>query len=199
MIIVAFGNLRRRLHGRAEPRDKEVFMYLSEFIESLALYGLPAVVMSVLAEGCTLLLVRLCRIQNTALKNILPFLFGVAFSCLYNLIFQGAGSVFTEETLYTGILCGSLSTVYGAILNRTLSKKAEPDRESIVIGQLNGFVRPEELSDTAKAICAALEEGADEQAIAAIIAAHGTEAADDETARRLAAFLLAAVEALKEE
>lgn len=165
MIIVAFGNLRRRLHGRAEPRDKEVFMYLSEFIESLALYGLPAVVMSVLAEGCTLLLVRLCRIQNTALKNILPFLFGVAFSCLYSLIFQGAGSVFTEETLYTGILCGSLSTVYGAILNRTLSKKAEPDRESIVIGQLNGFVRPEELSDTAKAICAALEEGADEQAI----------------------------------
>lgn len=135
-------------------------MYLSEFIESLALYGLPAVVMSVLAEGCTLLLVRLCRIQNTALKNILPFLFGVAFSCLYSLIFQGAGSVFTEETLYTGILCGSLSTVYGAILNRTLSKKAEPDRESIVIGQLNGFVRPEELSDTAKAICAALEEGA---------------------------------------
>ena len=171
MIKVAFGNLRRRLHGRAEPRDKEVFMYLSEFIESLALYGLPAVVMSVLAEGCTLLLVRLCRIQNTALKNILPFLFGVAFSCLYSLIFQGAGSVFTEETLYTGILCGSLSTVYGAILNRTLSKKAEPDRESIVIGQLNGFVRPEELSDTAKAICAALEEGADEQAIAAIIAA----------------------------
>ena len=64
MIKVAFGNLRRRLHGRAEPRDKEVFMYLSEFIESLALYGLPAVVMSVLAEGCTLLLVRLCRIRR---------------------------------------------------------------------------------------------------------------------------------------
>lgn len=56
MIKVAFGNLRRRLHGRAEPRDKEVFMYLSEFIESLALYGLPAVVMSVLAEGCTVVL-----------------------------------------------------------------------------------------------------------------------------------------------
>lgn len=124
MIIVAFGNLRRRLHGRAEPRDKEVFMYLSEFIESLALYGLPAVVMSVLAEGCTLLLVRLCRIQNTALKNILPFLFGVAFSCLYSLIFQGAGSVFTEETLYTGILCGSLSTVYGAILNQDALEKS---------------------------------------------------------------------------
>lgn len=199
MIIVAFGNLRRRLHG---GRSRAIRRYLCIYPNSLSLSPstvCPRSSCPWLAEGCVPLLVRLCRIQNTALKNILPFLFGVAFSCLYSLIFQGAGSVFTEETLYTGILCGSLSTVYGAILNRTLSKKAEPDRESIVIGQLNGFVRPEELSDTAKAICAALEEGADEQAIAAIIAAARHGGSGRRTARQLAAFLLAAVEALKEE
>lgn len=173
-------------------------MYLTEFIETLNLYGLPAVLLSALAQGLTRVLIRLFRIENKTLINLMPFLFGILFSCLFNLIVGGPANVLAEHTLYEGILCGALSTLYGAIWNSVAKKEAAPDAESIVIGQLNGYVKPEELAETAREILSARENGEGEDAIARIILAHCTDQTEEKAALRLARLLLESLDTIEE-
>ncbi len=173
-------------------------MSLSEFIETLNLYGMPAVLLSVLAQGLTLALIRLFRIKNKMLTNLMPFLFGIFFSCVFHLIVGGAENFLAEHTLYDGILCGSLSTLYGAIWDSVKKKCAEPDAENIVIGQLNGYVQPQELTEAATEILAAYADGANEKTIAEIILSHKTDRTDEKDALRLARLLQKTINLFKE-
>lgn len=90
--------------------------------------------------------------QKLYIKMFTPFILGIMIFFLIN-VFKGNVS-FNHDTVYAGILSGSLSLTIFAFFDRLLKGKNEKTDVKILAIEklLNGFVKPELIEETAKEI-----------------------------------------------
>ena len=95
--------------------------YIDEFFSS---YSLPSFVIAIIIAVICIVVDKLfLKKVSFNIRAYLPFLLGIAFYILYELIFKGNGKVFTKQVLTAGLVSGSLAGVIFAIIRKVLSGK----------------------------------------------------------------------------
>ena len=122
-------------------------------------YSVPIIVISAVTAVLTLITEKLFSKKiSLIILGYIPFLFGMLIYSAYHFIFVN-GEPFTAETLYQGIACGSLSTVYVIIAENFLRGNFSSDVVLFSIqGNLKHTVDKNIRADVAKKIKNLFEE-----------------------------------------
>ena len=95
--------------------------YIDEFFSS---YSLPSIIIAIIiAVICIVIDKFLLKKVSFNIRAYLPFLLGIVFYIMYELIFKGNVKVFTRYILTAGLVSGSLAGVIFAIIRKVISGK----------------------------------------------------------------------------
>lgn len=112
-------------------------------------YSVATLVISVTVTVITALITK--KKQNkisTICLTYLPFILGIFLYGIYSLIFLGIESVISNETITSGILCGSISTALSVMVKSGFNKKQLLSvKHSAVKGILQDYVEPEKIDN----------------------------------------------------
>ena len=134
------------------------YNYLTEFFAS---YSLPTIIIAIIVAVVSLLVNGFLKDKlNAIIRTYLPFAFAIILYFAFDMIFVFKAFIFKEQTLYAGILAGSLSMVITSIINRIRKGKPLTVSQTILIieGILNGYIPEQNLSSTAKALESEIEK-----------------------------------------
>ena len=175
------------------------------FKNFLATYSLPtvaiAIILGVLNFFCDKFFYD--KINSTA-RNYLTFLFAIIFYFIYETIFITKSFSLSIETVYAGILSGSLSTVFSCALNKITSGNSVSSAVKLLIeGILDGLISKQAMHATVssleKLFASEFEYSTLKEQIINIIAEGVIRPLSDDEAEQLAILLIHSIKALDAE
>ncbi len=172
------------------------YVYLTDFF---ATYSLPALLIAVIVSIITFLINRyLSEKLPKTFCSYLPFLLAIILYLAYDMIFICHAFKINVNSIYAGMLCGSMSLIIGGALARI--KKGKPLSVSqtvlLIESLLTGYVISENLSTTAsevESLIAETEEGTNADSIAMTIKENSVEGLDENDFIKLAKLIITAI------
>ncbi len=124
-------------------------VYLKEFLSN---YSFSTLIIAILLAITTLIFDKfLSKKLSATLKTYIPFLFAIVVNVVYDMIFVINSFTLRIESVYAGVLCGSLSAIIVSLLNKI--KKGEPiplSATTLLIERiLRGYLTKESATTTA--------------------------------------------------
>ena len=171
------------------------YVYLTDFLVS---YSLPTIFIACIVAVANLLVDCLVKKKIPLLtSSYMPFLLAVVLYFAFDMIFVSKAFTFNEQTLYAGILAGSLSLIINGIINRIRKGKPLTVSQTVLIieGIISGYVSEENLSATARALDEhiSVEQEPSASTIAQIIKSNSDMRLTDEDYLAIAKLILTAV------
>ena len=141
-------------------------MEITETINFISKYGLASVIAAIIICCITIIADIFLKDRIPALVKVYaPFVIGTAVGIVYGLIKLGKNFYFTEEYISSGLLIGSLSTIFYSIFNRIkesktlLLKDGLPDKYFLLAENVvKEFVLPESINSVSETVSKLLEE-----------------------------------------
>jgi len=128
------------------------FILLKDF---LATYSLPTLIVAIFVFIITLTLQRVLylKVPKTAFLYC-PFIFGVILYSAYDMLFVIKAFSINIESVYAGLLSGSLSAIINSAINRIKNGRTLGLNATVLLieGLLEGFVENSLISETAVAL-----------------------------------------------
>ncbi len=178
------------------------YVYLKDFF---ATYSLPTLVIAIIVSIITFILHKFLanKLSLSALSYI-PFILAIIMYLAYDMIFVCGAFKINVNSIYAGMLCGSMSLVIGGALARI--KKGKPLTVSqtvlLIESLLIGFVSSENLTQTATAVDSLIaenEENTNAESIAEKIKENSIDGFDESEFLRLAKLIITAIFSSKKE
>lgn len=136
-------------------------LFLQDFLVS---YSLPTLIVAVIVLAVSLTLNRVFDKLPALIKTYLPFLFAVIIYFLYDCLFVLKDFSFRRETLYAGLLSGSLSAVISSSIRKIKAGKPLGASATVLLIEniLQGYIASDRLTQTAIEIESALLDDSNE-------------------------------------
>ncbi len=106
--------------------------FITVFIEN---YGLATFIISLIVAVVTLITDKLIKGKIRGICVLLPFLLGIVFCILSELIVKGKFSI-GKENVYAGFLCGSFSSVISAFIKSVIKKRKVCDPVVLMVSEI---------------------------------------------------------------
>lgn len=131
------------------------YLLLQDFLVS---YSLPTLIVAVIVVAVSLTLNKVFDKLPALIKTYLPFLFAILIYFFYDCVFVLKDLSFRQETLYAGLLSGSLSVIISSSIKKIKAGKPLGASATILLIEslLQGHIADENLSQTATEIESAL-------------------------------------------
>ncbi len=171
-------------------------VYLTDFF---ATYSLPTLIIALIVSAITFVINKFLENKlSKSFRSYLPFIFSITLYVAYDMIFVSKAFSVNVNSLYAGILCGSLSLIIGGALARITKGKPLSVSQTVLLIEsiLAGFVHAENLNRTATEVenlIADTEENTDADSIANTIKQNSVEGIDDSEFLRLAKLIITAI------
>ena len=172
------------------------YVYLTDFF---ATYSLPALIIAVIVSILTFLMNRFLKDKlSLSLRSYLPFIVAISLYLAYDMIFVCHAFKINANSIYAGMLCGSMSLIIGGALARIrLGKPLSVSQTVLLIESLLiGFVQTENLTSTATTIenlIADTEDDTNPSVIANAIKLNSVDGIDESEFIRLAKLIITAI------
>ncbi len=172
------------------------YVYLTDFFAN---YSLPTLIIAVVVSIITFLLNRFLSSKlSIGTRSYLPFIISIAFYLAYDMIFVCKAFEINVNSLYAGMLCGSMSLIIGGALSRIKKGKPLSVSQTVLLIEniLTGFVHSENLTQTATSVenlIAETEDATDADVIAQTIKENSVEGIDESEFIRLAKLIITAI------
>ncbi len=172
------------------------YVYLTDFF---ATYSLPTLIIAVVVSIITFLINRFLSAKlSVSTRSYLPFIISIAMYIAYDMIFVCKAFEINTNSLYAGMLCGSMSLIIGGALARIKKGKPLSVSQTVLLIEsiLSGFVHNESLTQTATSVeglIAETEDATDLDGIANKIKENSVEGIDDGEFIRLAKLIITAI------
>ncbi len=172
------------------------YVYLTDFF---ATYSLPTLVIAVAVSIITFITNKFLsdKISATA-RSYLPFILSIAMYLAYDMIFVCNAFKINVNSIYAGMLCGSMSLIIGGALARIKKGKPLSVSQTVLLIEsiLTGFVQAENLTKTAttvEGLIAPTEDATDTESIASAIKENSVEGITEGEFIRLAKLIITAI------
>lgn len=122
-------------------------------------YGIPSFIIGLSVAVIYAVADKLIKEKKGVIKGYLPFITGIALNFLYGIIIFGLKETFNLDTVYYGIISGSMGTVIFTLFKKIKSGKISKDELRLIIEEiLLGILRPEQALTVSLEIKKLLEE-----------------------------------------
>ncbi len=139
---------------------------------------------------------------KTSITVYLPTILAVVLLFLIKFILNGFDEAFTLDTVYNGLIAGSVSTVISVIIARVIKgKPISSPCVMIIEGILDEIIKKEHMQSVTNEILLVVEEDGDDQTktrrVSEIIFNYTNLEMDDQQRETLSLFILKSVSAIK--
>ncbi len=172
------------------------YVYLTDFF---ATYSLPTLIIALTVSIITFIVNKfLASKLSLTIRSYLPFILSIALYVSYDIIFVSGAFSINLNSLYAGMLCGSMSLIIGGALARIKKGKPLSVSQTVLLIEsiLTGFVQAESLSRTAtdvEGLIADTAENTDAISIAETIKENSAPDIDESEFLRLAKVIITAI------
>ncbi len=172
------------------------YVYLTDFF---ATYSLPTLIIALAVSVITFVINKfLANKLSKAVRSYLPFIISILLYIGYDMIFVSKAFSINVNSLYMGVLCGSMSLIIGGALARIKKGKPLSVSQTVLLIEsiLTGFVQAENLTKTACSVEELIgtdEENTSTDNIAKTIKENSVDGIDEGEFLRLAKLIITAI------
>lgn len=118
-------------------------MNLESLTDFFAVYSLPSVIIAIIIAIICILVDKLfLKKIYYGIRAYLPFVLGIIFYILYDLIFNGISPKINELSVSAGLVSGSLSSVFFSLIRRIVTGKGALNVASPLILLIENVIFP---------------------------------------------------------
>ena len=179
------------------------FVLIKDFFKS---FSLPTLIIAVFVSAISILCDKFVGNKiNSTIKHYGAFALSVILYFLYDVVFVLHSFSYRSESLYAGILAGSLSTIISCAITRIIQGKTiRVSATALLIERLiKDFVCEDRLCQVVNMIeniiLSSNDENAWEEQVKELLTAHSTENVDKTQINDIAVLLINSVNSLKNE
>ncbi len=172
------------------------YVYLTDFF---ATYSLPALVIALIVSVITFIINKFLadKLPSSA-RSYIPFILAIILYLGYDMIFVCNAFVINVNSIYAGMLCGSMSLIIGGALSRIKTGKPLSVSQTVLLIEslLTGYVHNDNLTSTAlevESLIADDENGTDENGIAQVIKQNSVDGLTESDFIRLSKLIITAI------
>ena len=179
------------------------YILLKDFLTA---YSLPTVIIAVIVGIICLFADKFLSVKFPALiKAYLPFVLSVALHVAFDMLFTYRAFKFYPQSLYAGLLSGSLSAIFISATKKIASGKPLPLSATVLLieGLIAGYVESSTLNQTATALDNIIQNSDCENEllsqITCVIKDNGKKEFSEEDLKGLAMLIIKAVKTINAE